>query len=74
MLNETHILLFKTSVTNLTERERIQASLDKHPHIISWTVDLSDEDFVLRVVATESNHQFIISMVEDCGFHCQILN
>ena len=45
------ILVFKTNLSNTDNIGKVTLSLNHHPHIIEWNVDLHDCDKVLRVVS-----------------------
>ena len=67
------ILVFKT---NLTDRQRvsdISSSLDAHPDIERWNVDLHDCDNVLRVVSTNVQAKEIEQLVLHAGYYCEEL-
>ncbi len=70
MENFDHILLFKTDIKSEADKRVLQSSLDRHKNIEHWTVDLDDEDYVLRIISYELKHQQIIELVQEKGYTC----
>ena len=68
--NFDHILLFKTNINCQSAMLVLHAVLDGNPDIEQWTVDLDDEDYVLRVVSYKVTHQQIIALLNKYGYNC----
>jgi len=63
-------------ITNLSDSKRISdagASLDVHPHIFEWNVDMHDVDNVLRVVSSNIEAKEIQELVLNAGYYCEEL-
>lgn len=70
MTNFDHILLFKTSIATDEDKETIASLLNNREGIEGWTVDLEDEDRVLRVVSHSVRYQTIIELIQHNGYNC----
>lgn len=68
-----HILIFKTNIRSEADRDLLSACFDNHQHIEEWTVDLDDEDRVLRVVSRTLNCKNIIELLMLHGYECSEL-
>lgn len=68
--NFDHILLFKTNVNCQSAMLVLHAILGGNPAIEKWTVDLEDEDCVLRIVSRTLTHQQIITILNQHGYNC----
>lgn len=73
MEHTENILLFKTNIDTAGDRHILQPVLDMHPHITSWSIDLDDDDKVLRIISSHLNHTNIIDMVTLHGYRCEEL-
>ena len=71
--NFDHILLFKTNIGCPGDKLFLHAVLDGNPDIERWTVDLEDEDCVLRVISHTLTHQQIIELLNHYGYSCHEL-
>ena len=67
------ILVFKTNLANNRHIKKIQPSLNLHPLIKEWNVDLHDCDKILRVVAESSAAAEVERIVFDAGHFCEEL-
>ena len=67
------ILVFKTNLANNRHIKKIQPSLNLHPLIKEWNVDLHDRDKILRVVAESSAAAEVERIVFDAGHFCEEL-
>lgn len=67
------ILVFKTNLTNTRHIKKIGSSLNQHPHIKEWNVDLHDCDKVLRVVSEHIAGSEVEQIVLDAGHFCKEL-
>lgn len=68
------ILVFKTNLTNSSRIRDIESSLDIHPHIYKWNVDLNDNDNILRVVSRDVAPKEIEQLVLSAGYWCEELD
>ena len=67
------ILVFKTNLVNNRHIKKIEPSLNLHPHIREWNVDLHDCDKILRVVAESTAAAEVAQIVFDAGHFCEEL-
>lgn len=65
-----NILLFKTNIQTILDKERLQQSFDNNEQINQWNIDLQDVDCVFRIVSETLTTAQIISAVEHMGFDC----
>ncbi len=71
--NFDNILLFRTNIGNEGDMHILQPVLDRHPGIQKWTIDIDDNDRVLRVTSATLCHSNIIDMITLHGYHCEEL-
>lgn len=67
------ILVFKTNLNSNDHILKVKPSLNLHPFIREWNVDLHDCDKILRVVAENTPSWEIEKMVADAGYFCEEL-
>ena len=67
------ILVFKTNLTDIKRIGDIETSLDVHPNIFQWNVDLNDNDRILRVVANDIGGEEVENMLLNAGYYCEEL-
>jgi cell fate (sporulation/competence/biofilm development) regulator YmcA (YheA/YmcA/DUF963 family) len=67
------ILVFKTNLESSRHIKKIGPSLNLHPHIREWNVDLHDCDKVLRVVTDDIGAAEIEKIIFNAGYFCQEL-
>ena len=67
------ILVFKTNLANTRHIKKIGPSLNLHPHIREWNVDLHDCDKILRVVSEHIGPDEVESIVFNAGYFCEEL-
>lgn len=67
------ISVFKTSVTNTKEIEKLKPFLDTNLEITKWNFDLEDCDNILRIDSVIEITQSTIIILKDNGFDCQEL-
>lgn len=69
-----HILLFQSDIDCLHKVAQITGRLDDHGLIAEWSVDTTDIDNVLRIVASPLlSEEDVIEMLREIGFHCEVL-
>ena len=71
--NIDHLFIFKSNIKALGDMLVIKPLLDIHPQIEQWSVDLDDEDHVLRVLSSKLNKKGIVDFVAICGYSCEEL-
>ena len=67
------ILVFKTNLSDENRIRDIGSSLDVHPHIYKWNVDLHDHENILRVVANNVPGKEVESLLLSAGYYCEEL-
>jgi cell fate (sporulation/competence/biofilm development) regulator YmcA (YheA/YmcA/DUF963 family) len=67
------ILVFKTNLTDGRHVNTIGNSLNVHPAIEKWNVDLQDCDNILRVVADDIAGKEVETMLLNAGYYCEEL-
>jgi len=67
------ILVFKTNLTDPKRISDIESSLDVHPNIFKWNVDLNDSDNILRVIANDIRGEEVENMLLNAGYYCEEL-
>jgi hypothetical protein len=67
------VLVFKTNLTNPNRVHDVETSLDIHPNIFRWNVDLQDCDNVLRIEANDLSAKEIESILSNAGYYCEEL-
>jgi cell fate (sporulation/competence/biofilm development) regulator YmcA (YheA/YmcA/DUF963 family) len=68
-----NILVFKTNLTNPQRISEVESTLDVHPHILRWNVDLDDCDNILRIVSQNIEAKEIEDMLLSAGYYCEEL-
>ena len=67
------ILIFKTNLTDARRISDVEVTLDVHPQIIGWNVDLNDSDNILRIVSNNIAATEVESMLLSAGYYCEEL-
>lgn len=67
------ILVFKTNLSDIHRIRDIESTLDIHPNIFQWNVDLNDNDNILRIVANDIAGEEVENMVISAGYFCEEL-
>lgn len=67
------ILIFKTNLTSANHITRIKGSLNVHPAIFKWNVDLKDCDNILRVVSNNIQPKEVETILLNAGYYCEEL-
>ena len=67
------ILVFKTNLSSKNRIRIVGSSLDVHPHIYQWNVDLHDHENILRVVANNIEGKEVENLVLSAGYYCEEL-
>ena len=67
------ILVFKTNLTDVKRINDIESSLDVHPNIFQWNVDLNDHDNILRIIANNIDGVEVENMLLNAGYYCEEL-
>ncbi|MEO7308448.1 MAG: copper chaperone [Ferruginibacter sp.] len=68
------ILVFKTNLSSTKHISRVKPSLNLHPYIKEWNVDLHDRDNILRVVSENIPPMEIQQIILNAGYVCEELN
>lgn len=67
------VLVFKTSLHNDTDVERIAPLLNGMRGVLEWNVALDDCDKVLRVVSSGISMHNIMALLHGAGYSCEEL-
>ncbi len=67
------ILVFKTNLSDSSHINAIESSLNVHPDIFKWNVDLQDCDNILRVVGNNIAGKEVETMLGNAGYYCKEL-
>ncbi|QXV65804.1 hypothetical protein INP83_01520 [Mucilaginibacter sp. 21P] len=65
-----HILLFKTNINCDSDKQLLHTLLDNDHDIDSWSIDMEDEDCVLRIISPTIGHRQIIQLLNKHGHQC----
>ena len=68
------ILVFKTNLTDTRRISDIEPTLDIHPNIIKWNVDMDDSDNVLRIVSKDLAPKEVEALLWNAGYYCEELD
>jgi len=68
------ILVFKTNLTDIKRVQEIESTLDVHPAIYQWNVDLNDSDNILRIVSRDIEAKEVEQLVLSQGYWCEELD
>jgi hypothetical protein len=67
------IFVFKTNLSGINHISKVETSLNRHPYIREWNVDLHDRDNVLRVVSENIPATEVQRIILDAGYDCEEL-
>jgi hypothetical protein len=65
-----NILIFKTNIRTLLDKENVGRILDSLAFIEEWNVDLEDVDCVLRIVSKDTDPKKVINNITKAGYEC----
>ena len=67
-------LVFSTNISSKRKVQKVKNKLDEHLDILSWNVDLQDEDKTLRIAPlNELNEQDVVRYLNSFGIYCEPL-
>jgi tRNA G26 N,N-dimethylase Trm1 len=69
----SNVLVFKTSIQDEHDIDKIAPVLDTDSRVQHWNVDLLDIDNVLRIESNTISAHEIIEQLETSGFSCEEL-
>lgn len=67
------ILVFKTNLTDTGHISKVMPSLNLHPLIREWNVDLHDCDNILRIVSDKIPALEVEKLINNAGYFCKEL-
>ena len=67
------ILVFKTNLHDKRRISDVETTLNFHPGIIGWNVDLNDTDKVLRVLSNNLPASEVETLLLNEGYYCEEL-
>lgn len=73
-MNTENIHIFRSNIQTPADVAEVGIVLDIHPQIDSWTLDLHDDERILRVVSEKLTDRKITELVALCGYQCEELN
>lgn len=69
------ILVFKTSLNDERQVKMVAGTLNNHPQVIRWILDLDDWERILRVEVKDKASQYgIAQCIRLLGFDCEVLD
>lgn len=71
--NKMEVLVFKTNLTDSKRISDIENTLDLHPHILRWNVDLNDCDNILRIECNKLMGNEVETLLWKAGYYCEEL-
>ncbi|WP_442591137.1 hypothetical protein ACSBL2_07890 [Pedobacter sp. AW31-3R] len=72
-LSMDHISVFRTTVQHQKDLEKVAVSLNKLIGKEKWTIDLDDEEKVLRAIFRVDRQEEIIDACKRSGFSCELM-
>lgn len=67
------ILIFKTNLADKTILRKASPIIRALQGIIRWTVDLHDDDKVLRIETLSLTPQYVEATLRNAGYYCEEL-
>lgn len=67
------VLVFKTNIEETTSLDKIKSVFNNMWQIREWSVDLEDEDKVLRIESVHLSGEKVKGLISDLGIHCDDL-
>lgn len=67
------ILVFKTNLSGVKHIKAVEPTLDIHPLIHQWNVDLHDCDKILRVLSNSIAGEEVENLLMSAGYYCEEL-
>lgn len=64
------IFIFVSNINTQEDVNHLKTRLYPYRNLFYWTVDLTDEEKVLRVVTAKLKSCDVISLVRTCGYDC----
>ncbi|MFN8154702.1 MAG: hypothetical protein U0Y08_10450 [Bacteroidia bacterium] len=68
-----NIIVLRTNVNNVSALSAIAGTLNANPQILRWTIDLEDEDNVLRIESDTLTIKDIITTLQEAGYEAEDL-
>jgi hypothetical protein len=69
----SHILVFKTNISEPGDVDKVAYLLDEHDQITHWNVACDDVDKVLRIESEDLQASDIIRIIHALGYECEEL-
>lgn len=64
------IFIFVSNINTEEDVDRLKGHLSPYQDLIYWTVDLTDDEKVLRVVTEKLKRCEVVSLVRNGGYDC----
>lgn len=68
-----NIIVLRTNINNVSALSMVAGILNAHPQILRWTIDLEDEDNVLRIESDTLTIKDIITTLQEAGYEAEDL-
>lgn len=69
------ILVFRTSLSDRKDIQLIGSTLNNHPQVMQWNVDLDDWEKILRIEVKDiASENGIAECIRTLGFECEDLD
>jgi short-subunit dehydrogenase len=65
-----NVFIFVSNIESVEDLSQLKKVFDKQIEIQNWSVDLTDEERVLRVETDGLERCEIITLVRSCGYDC----
>lgn len=65
-----NVFIFVSNINTPKDLLQIKKRLDRHKKILNWSVDLTDEEKVLRIVTDSMERIEVIGLIRSCGYDC----
>ncbi|PTS99135.1 hypothetical protein DBR11_12985 [Pedobacter sp. HMWF019] len=65
-----NVFIFVSNIESVEDLSQLKKIFDKQREIQNWSVDLTDEEKVLRVETDGLKRCEIIRLVRSCGYDC----
>lgn len=68
-----NIIVLRTNINNVSALSMVAGTLNAHPQIRRWTIDLEDKDNVLRIESDTLTTKDIITTLQEAGYEAEDL-
>lgn len=68
-----HIIILRTNINNVSALSEVAGTLNADPQIQRWTLDLEDDENVLRIESNTLTTAEIINILQQAGYEAEDL-